>query len=103
MPFFEEQIRWIAKSQVLSGICDASKIVPTVTVNCLRQTAHFQRPLRAPLLDPSFGSILYALTAVQCGHVTPSFQRRLSSSSRAFSASEKCLAKWLRSIFSLIA
>jgi hypothetical protein len=43
MPFLDEQSKKKAHSHLCNGMCDDSKIVPTVTVYCLRQAAHFQR------------------------------------------------------------
>ena len=53
--FFDAQSRCTASIHFDTGMCEDSKIVPTVAVNCLRHARHFQRPLRAARL-PGFGA-----------------------------------------------
>src|SRR5262245_53424408 len=94
MPFFDDARRWSASNHFESGMCEASKTVPTVTVNCLRHALHFDTPLR--VLLPLFGVSLYGSKPPRCGHAGLPFQRSCSSSSRAASSSEKCLASFER-------
>jgi hypothetical protein len=50
IPFLAEHASKITSSQIRSGIFEPWKIVPTSTVNCLRQSAHFHT--RRSLVDP---------------------------------------------------
>src|SRR5207249_5131158 len=73
-------------SHLLSGMWESSKIVPTVTENCLRQARHLSRPGR--VFDPGFGVRRYGSTPPQRGHTGPLGQRSRSSVSRALPSSE---------------
>src|SRR6267143_387557 len=90
MPFLELQSRYHATSHFRSGICESSKIVPTVTVNCLSQTEQWYRPARiffsgfALIFQISFG-----VAVLQCGQTTPCPQRISSKYRRADSSVEK--------------
>src|SRR5437588_595517 len=78
-------------------MCESSKIVPTRTVNCLRQALHFQTPLRTGDFESAFPVSLYAAPVdLQCGQTTPFGQRRDSKNSRASSSLLKYLARFAR-------
>src|SRR5689334_3606378 len=75
-----------AGSHLSRPIAESSKIVPSLTENCLRHFRHFQmrRVLR------NIGSV-----ASQCGHMTPVGQRSEATNSKAASGSEKYrIASW---------
>ena len=57
MPFLDEHSRWMACNHLCSGTWLYSKIVPTRTVNCLRQCAAL---LQAVALD-AFRALLARL------------------------------------------
>src|SRR4030042_6419102 len=48
MPFLLEQSKCVAKTHLWSGTLLRSKTVPTVTLNCLRQSPQKSNPGRAP-------------------------------------------------------
>ena len=75
MPFFDQHIRYQAMSHFRNGMCESSKIVPTVTVNCLlhsgivKASANFFFEILLNFPDALFLSFL------QCGQTMPNSQR----------------------------
>jgi hypothetical protein len=55
MPFFDALIRCSAISHLLTGLCEASKIVPTFTVSFFRHCEHFHRHFWTRVLVVAFG------------------------------------------------
>jgi len=84
-------------SHIFRGMCESSKIVPLVTVNCLRHPPHFQTPTRTGDFESGLAFRRYASpTNPQKGQTVPSGQRCFSKNSRAASTSAYCFAIELR-------
>src|SRR2546428_7513916 len=79
MPFLDEQSRCVASTHLWSGILLRSNTVPTVTVNCVRQSPQKYRPGR--WLSP-FRALLRSMPP-QCGQMGPDGQRIASRCLRA--------------------
>src|SRR5579862_3750945 len=84
MPFFDAHISWIASNHFRSSICESSKIVPTLTVNCWRQPPHFQRPRREVLPCSRYDRS----TVPQCGQVGSPLGQTMPSTHLIASSSE---------------
>src|SRR3546814_24395 len=85
MPFLDANRRGLTRSHLFSGTLERSNTVPTVTVNCWRQSLHWMAPARCLLPCRRV-----ALNEPQWGQNGPSGQRMASSLSRALSS----LVKW---------
>src|SRR5436853_155538 len=92
IPFLEEHRKKNASSHLFNGMWDPSKIVPTVTVYCLRHAAHFHK---RRVLD--FNRYGVRSHSPQCGHTGPSGQRMDSRYAAAASALWKRGSRMLRS------
>src|SRR5580698_1430268 len=100
-PFLLDTMRKMACSHFVMGSFDSSKIVPTRTVNCLRQSPQNFTPTRtAPsgcflLFDPAKGAKgEIRPMQPQCGQTGPWGQRAASTYSKAAASSWKW--GWLR-------
>ena len=88
--FFRGTEKVHATSHFRSGMCESSKIVPTVTVNCFLQMAHWRNPARTFALSLGLISQNFVSSAfLQCGQTIPLGQRISSKYWRAFSSDAK--------------
>src|SRR6266481_9567262 len=82
MPFLDAQSRCVASTHLWIGILESSNTVPTVTVNCVRQSPQKITPGRCA---SPFKRLLRSVPP-QWGHTGPVGQRMLSRCLRAASS-----------------
>src|SRR5208283_4438581 len=98
MPFLDAHIKNMACSQWVIGTWESSKMVPTLTVNCIRHSLHLRSPGRVDL--PASLRMRLASALPQCGQTGPVGQRQASTYSQAAFSSLKCGALRLENMIS---